>query len=343
MVKKWQFFLLMAIIPVCIMSDNFNIHTQPRYHIVSPGDCLWNLSHYYLGNPYKWPVIWEANKPEIRDPHWIYPGQKFLIPAITDIVSSPELFDVPPAIQVSLFDIAQPVVAYELSFRCGYVSREPYRAKAHIVDYHDREVPQLSTGFQVYIDAGTNKGISEGQFLLIERETYSISDPITGRDLGKIIYPLGILRVIETKADVSRCLIQEIYDNSIELGEAVSLFETPSIPLNTQMKLTDKNITGYIIRILNYFGTIKNTSFVYVNIGSNNDVIVGDVFEILIPSQEVTNPATGAKVIIPERPSGYIQILNVQNESATGYIFGINGLSEIKEGDKIKLVCRAEL
>ncbi|MBN1619152.1 LysM peptidoglycan-binding domain-containing protein [candidate division WOR-3 bacterium] len=341
--QKWRFFLLIAILPACIWSESFSIHTQPRYHIVSPGDCLWNLSHYYLGNPYKWPMIWEANKPQIRDPHWIYPGQKFLIPAITDIVSSPELFDVPPGVQVSLVDIAKPVVAYELAYRCGYISRERLTGRMHIVDYYDREVPQLTSGFQCYIDAGSNKGISEGQMLIILRESYSVNDPMTGRDLGKIVHPLGVLKVLEVKDAVSRCLIQETYDNSVVLGDVISEFVMSELPTNADMQLAQTDLTGYIIRITNYVGTIKNTSFVYLNIGSNTGVEVGDVFEILIPAETVTNPATGARVTIPERPSGYVQILNVQNETSSGYIFGINGISEIKAGDKIKLLCRANL
>ncbi len=48
-------------------------------HVVKPGDTLWDLAGYYLHDPFLWPSIWEQNKTEIRDPHWIYPGQKFLI------------------------------------------------------------------------------------------------------------------------------------------------------------------------------------------------------------------------------------------------------------------------
>ncbi|MBN1151040.1 LysM peptidoglycan-binding domain-containing protein [candidate division WOR-3 bacterium] len=339
--KKWHFFLLLGLIPLCSFADNFGIHTQPRYHIVSPGDCLWNISHHYLGNPYRWPEIWEVNKPQIRDPHWIYPGQKFLIPAIEDIFTSSELFETPPPIEVVLIDVPQPVVAYEMSFRCGYISKQPHQFTMHIVDYYDREVPQLSKGFQVYIDGGQNDGIYEGQFLLVEREMNSVSDPATGRDFGKLIYPIGILRVLESDDDISRCLIQDIYEIELEIGDGVSVFEAPVLPTESQMQLTDVDLTGQIAEVFNYVGIVKDVSFVYLNIGSDRGVNIGDVFEILIPSEEISNPTTGAKVIIPERPSGYLQILNVQNETSSGYIFGINSLAEIQKGDKVKLVVRA--
>lgn len=51
-----------------------------RYHTVVRGDTLWDISKKYYGTGTKWPTIANANKSKIRDPHWIYPGQVFLIP-----------------------------------------------------------------------------------------------------------------------------------------------------------------------------------------------------------------------------------------------------------------------
>jgi nucleoid-associated protein YgaU len=50
-------------------------------------DCLWRIAEYpYIyNNPLKWPVIYEANKKNFRDPgnpNLIFPGQKLQIPAI---------------------------------------------------------------------------------------------------------------------------------------------------------------------------------------------------------------------------------------------------------------------
>lgn len=50
-----------------------------RTHRVVPGDCLWNIAIKYYGKP-AWQRIYDANRNQIRDPHWIYPGQVFVIP-----------------------------------------------------------------------------------------------------------------------------------------------------------------------------------------------------------------------------------------------------------------------
>ncbi len=49
--------------------------------IIKRGDNLWRIARETWGKGVRWSTIYAANKDQIRNPHWIYPGQVFIIPA----------------------------------------------------------------------------------------------------------------------------------------------------------------------------------------------------------------------------------------------------------------------
>ncbi len=56
------------------------------FHTVEKGDTLSKIAKAVYGDPMKYPAIFEANRPMIKDPDEIYPGQQLRIPPKSEVV-----------------------------------------------------------------------------------------------------------------------------------------------------------------------------------------------------------------------------------------------------------------
>ncbi|AXG68705.1 LysM domain/BON superfamily protein [Kordia sp. SMS9] len=70
---------------IAMVNDQMDVkHQAPeaQFHTVSKGDTLGKIAQQYYGNAMKYPEIFEANKPMLKDPNLIYPGQVLRIPIV---------------------------------------------------------------------------------------------------------------------------------------------------------------------------------------------------------------------------------------------------------------------
>ena len=57
---------------------------QSKFYAVKRGDTLSKIAKEFYGDGSKYPTIFEANKPMLKDPDLIYPGQMLRIPPLGD-------------------------------------------------------------------------------------------------------------------------------------------------------------------------------------------------------------------------------------------------------------------
>ncbi len=65
----------------------------PTQYQVAKGDCLWWIAEFkqIYNDPFMWPLIYKANRDNIKNPDLIYPGQVFSIPrhfSMSEMVAS---------------------------------------------------------------------------------------------------------------------------------------------------------------------------------------------------------------------------------------------------------------
>jgi LysM repeat protein len=92
MLKKWSLSALIIIAGFMFGVGIISAQEGSVVHKVVEGETLWDLAGRYMQNSFSWPLIWEANKQAVADPHWIYPGQELIIPPQTtsEQVAAPE-------------------------------------------------------------------------------------------------------------------------------------------------------------------------------------------------------------------------------------------------------------
>ncbi|MCF6183491.1 MAG: peptidoglycan-binding protein LysM [Bacteroidales bacterium] len=56
--------------------------STPEFYTVKKGDSLSKIAKAIYGNPMKYKELFEANKPMLKDPNLIYPGQALRIPKL---------------------------------------------------------------------------------------------------------------------------------------------------------------------------------------------------------------------------------------------------------------------
>jgi len=220
----------------------------------------------------------------------------------------------------------------------------------------------FSAGEIVYLNIGTEHGVSKGKLFTVFSKSRSILHPIikgdrveglpdyqrplaepyptyfsrSGKHIGTMVEPLGYLEVLESMPGSSKAIVKESY-NPIHNGDFVTPYEKPEAPPRLPEAKGEQNLEGYVIAYQreHYLGGLDD--YIYIDRGANDRVIPGDRFEVYITPTKGKGRwyqvDSDGEPMIPHVVAE-IQILATQAETSTGIV--ISGSRSIPLGASIR-------
>ena len=331
-----------------------NLPDGSRSHVVQKGDTLWDLANKYLGNPYAWPQIWELNQ-WVKDPHWIFPGDPIVIDLARAVANAasvpPAVTELQPDNRPSGISVAQkPELAFSFQDFIQLPFLAPEGAAAHyksqgafrITANQRSERKYLGEGETVYLSAGTDQGLKEGdRFVVLRTVATKLQTPRTKKPLGDVIQQVGVVRVVTPLPKGSVAIIERCMD-PVQIGDHLVRFTEPAnIPMKLRTDTADpvKLASDPAMVVYGRDSRIDTSGGdqIIVDRGSNSGLKVGDVLLAVrsktFPVGEETARKKDQAMETTTHFLGQVMVIRVEPASATCRV--LRSEEEIRMGDLV--------
>ena len=324
-------------------------------YIIVKGDTLWDISNSFLKDPFLWPLIWKVN-PYITNPDLIYPGNKLVIPDLSQIERAmerpaeqateqekpgerevaglpkgpakptdkePEAEEPPPTRKLILpEEMRVPIIDKYAMVNAGFVNAE---------ETDDRIVGSLEpkTIFAyddiLYVKTPSQEGVEPGDRFLIYKPVKRVRHPDTGSTVGRLIKVLGILQITaKDTEDVMTARVTLSFD-AIAKGDLITPYQEPTLVYPRKEAPEPKDITGFIIEVVDGRTINAQIDIVYLDLGTADGVEPGDRFTVYVDSQRRG---------FPRKVLGEVQVFLVKERTSTAIVK--KSVDVLAKGDRIE-------
>lgn len=266
----------------------------PDRHVVVKGDTLWGISGLFLKQPWRWPEIWQINKAQIRDPHWIYPGQIVYLdrsgPQPRLRIGEPvgqETKRLGPRIYAKSNLEAIPSIPQK--------AIEPFLSKPLVIETGELDqAPRIVATQEDRVVTGAGNilyatGLSDARassVWMIYRPGKPLVDPETNRVLGIEAFYLGSARLVREGEPATL----EIIKSTQEIGQNDRLVPAPPPSIvNYLPHAPEQSIES---RVMSVYGAVQEGathSIVTLSRGAMDGIEVGHVLALSRAGVQVSN------------------------------------------------------
>ncbi len=341
-IRVWLSLLLLLLVSLPSLSA---AAAETRTYTIKQGDTLWGISERFVKDPHYWPSLW-ANNPSITNPHLIYPGKNIRlyngrIELIPEYSVAPE---VKPETVVAEVPLPTPITEEPA------VAPEPvktvnlFKASSNGDSFIKTDENELGSLIDS-VDARALLTKNDLVFLNMENldqvevgDTYSlygrgplVSHPLTKKKLGTMMFELGFVQVTAINGRTVVGKIGEVY-REIERGAEVFEYVAPTNEI--ELKKASGVLSGYIISGRQGKMTQAQNDIVYIDLGLNNGLQVGNILYISRPRQATELAGMKKQQLqLPDDLLGAAVVVKARNQTAAALIF--KSTSEMHRGDQV--------
>lgn len=286
-------------------------------HIVVKGDTLWDISGHYLGNPFQWPSVWKLN-PQVRDAHWIYPGDTINLEVVTDsgkVKPSPEAiaqeearrsndplsgFDLSPEVSgktivdssTKAIDLVVPPSQSFLDEQLvllapTLVASDDAKPKfqGHVQWDPETGRQEVLLGVLLRTDVGSDDGLKVGDRVLIVEFGDRVATLTVPELKGRLEQARSISVIVEVHPKWALLRTEKVF-GQISLGAVVRPLDLPKPAHVTKFGAVHEDKPAKVVANTRPGRTQLPGSYVVVDRGENMGVAQGDIFEFMDAPQE---------------------------------------------------------
>ena len=323
--------LILAVTATCVMAGEplQLVDNPPDRHIVVKGDTLWGISGKFLKQPWRWPEIWQMNKEQIRNPHWIYPGDIILLDTSG---TSPRLrLGKPVGGQASQSGKLQPSVhstpVQQVIPSIPPEAIEPFISQPLIVEAGDHaDAPRIVATQEDRMLVGTGdsfyaSGIPDASVekWLVFRKGKPLTDPDTGEVIAYEAFFLGNARL--TKPGEPAALRVTLSKEEIGRGDYLLPAPPPEI-LSYVPHRPEQDVSAKIIGIYGGVNEGGPGSVVSLNRGKDDGLEVGHVVALFRHRLSYSTDDDGRRSAtpVPEERYGLAFVFRLFNHVSYGLV-----------------------
>jgi hypothetical protein len=269
------------------------LSSAPDSHTVQQGDTLWDIAARFLENPWCWREVWSNNQEQIRDPHWIYPGQRIVLDRPLGVLS------VAPTSSTTTATTATPAVS-----KLSPTARVVITAHKSAIPTIDPRLTSLAARYRLVsatsvADAPRIVGLSEGRRLLLRGDIVFTTKPAVAGETFDVMRALTapaasdggelpavpLLRIGQVRRQAENPTQFLVVHADAELSQGDLLLPVATQPQTILTPQAAPRLEGKILAVLRESRWASQHDVVALDRGLADGLRPGSVVEVLRPDR----------------------------------------------------------